>query len=370
MEAVSFLQELIRVNSSNPPGDELKVAHLLAKRCDKIGLDYEMTKLDSNRGNFEIHLKGGGDGELFFCAHMDTVLPGETKWTHPPFSGELVGDKLYGRGASDMKSGLAAMFLAIESLYSQNKKPPIDITFLATAGEEVDSCGARRYLENRDIQKVDAIVIGEPTNEKVVVGHKGALWLEIVAVGKTAHGSMPGQGVNAVEKMFEVARIIESLKLDWKISRDPLGESSIAMTKINGGVQTNVIPDHCSLHIDIRTVPPQDHQELFDELQRRLKGLDGNFEINELLNRPSLLTAGSSDIIQSALKIKGESSSSLHGVSYYTDGAVLNPKSQIPTLIYGPGNEALAHQPDEYVDIQAYLRSIEFYEKLAMQYAT
>lgn len=374
-KAIQFLQKLIRIDSTNPPGNENKVTKKLAERCDETGLSYKITDIESNRSNFEISLKAEGKGKLIFCGHMDTVLAGEQPWEYPPFSGDLIGDKLYGRGASDMKSGLAAMFLAIESIFQEKRELSKEIVFLATAGEEVDSCGARQYLQGEDMSDVEALVIGEPTHEKVAAGHKGALWVEVVTIGKTAHGSMPDQGINAVEWMGRVIQIVESLKLDWKISKSPLGESSVSANKMEGGVQTNVIPDRCTLNIDIRTVAPQSHKQLFADLKQRLNDLFSgedapSFEMNELLNRPSILTDKSSPIITKALRIKEDDPDSVYGVSYYTDGAVLNPESEIPTLIYGPGDEKLAHQPNEYVDVDAYLRSIDFYKKLILKYAT
>jgi succinyl-diaminopimelate desuccinylase len=360
------------MDSSNPPGNEHEAAKVLAERCESAGIPYEISHVGPNRSNVEIRLKGEGGGQLVFCGHMDTVRPGEQPWTYPPFSGKIVGDKLYGRGASDMKSGLAAMYLAVESLFKEGKKLSKDIVFLATAGEEVDSCGARQYLEDHQMENVEALVIGEPTNEKVVVGHKGALWIEIVTVGKTAHGSMPEKGINAVESMNKVMDVLGSLKEKWKISAEPLGDSSLAVTKINGGVQTNVIPDRCSMHVDIRSVPPQSHEQLLSELKARLHALfstkdSPGFSVNLLLDRPAILTDPSSKLIALAMDLNKQDV--LCGVPYYTDAAVLNPDSRIPTLIYGPGDESLAHQPDEYVDIKAYLRSIDFYKQLAIAYS-
>ncbi|MFZ3578991.1 M20 family metallopeptidase [Virgibacillus sp. DJP39] len=371
MDAIHFLQNMIRHDSSNPPGNEHTIANLFAERCEEVGIPYSLTKIAPGRSNFEIVLKGKEKENLLFCGHMDTVLPGEQPWKYSPFSGELDGNRIYGRGASDMKSGLCAMFLAVESLFKDKITPPMGIKFLATAGEEVDSCGAQHYLQEQSFDDVKAIVIGEPTDEKVVVGHKGALWLEIVTVGKTAHGSMPENGINAVEWMQPVMKMIEALKSTWKIAAIPLGESSLAITKINGGVQTNVIPDRCSLHVDIRSIPPQSHEQLLTEMKQRLKELfstdnSPDFHVNMLLDRPSILTDKSAGIITTALAIKGQDS--VHGVSYYTDAAVLNPNSRIPTLIYGPGDEELAHQPNEYVDINAYLRSIDFYKTLALDF--
>ncbi len=373
MDNVQFLQSLLRISSSNPPGNEHEVTKAFVERCKMNDLPYKVTNLGNNRSNFEVTLKGSEGKHLFFCGHMDTVSPGEAEWDYAPFSGEIISNKIYGRGASDMKSGLAAMFLAVESIFLEKITPLPTITFLATAGEEVDSCGARAFLDENEDRTIDALVIGEPTNEKIVVGHKGALWLEITAFGKTAHGSMPDHGINAVDHMVHVINELSALKLNWKIANEPLGSSSLAVTMIEGGIQTNVIPDRCTIRVDIRTVPPQDHEKLINELNNKLDKLIENHQLHEykvtkILDRPSIITSSSTSLIQCALAIKGEAADQCFGVSYYTDGAVLNPRSEIPTLIYGPGDEKLAHQPNESVSIDAFIRSIEFYKKLALTF--
>ena len=140
MEQIAFLQRLIQVNTSNPPGNELKVGKMIAARGNRLGLDMKITSFDSHRCNVEGRFKGKGKRKLLLCGHMDTVSPGEQPWEYGPYSGTIEGDRMYGRGTSDMKSGLAAMYLAFESLYlSQDYSSLGEVVFLATAGEEVDS---------------------------------------------------------------------------------------------------------------------------------------------------------------------------------------------------------------------------------------
>jgi succinyl-diaminopimelate desuccinylase len=375
MDEIKFLQKLLQINSSNPPGNEHQVTEVLIKRAETCQIPYQITKVAENRSNFSIKLTGRSNKRLILCGHMDTVSPGKEEWIYPPYSGKLVGSRLYGRGASDMKSGLAAMYLATEQLFLEQADLTLDVEFLATAGEEVDSCGARKYIENYSMDQVEGLIIGEPTNEKIVIGHKGALWTEIITYGKTAHGSMPGHGVNAIEQMIKVIHIIEKLKLKWRVSKFPLGESSLAITKIDGGIQTNVIPDQCTIHVDIRSVPPQTHTKLLDELQTELIEIQRRdpqfrFKLNPLLDRISLMTNPESKLIQCALDLKQQGIPDCTGVSYYTDGAVLNSQGLIQTLIYGPGDERLAHQPNEWIDIRAYLRTIDFYKQLIMMYSS
>ncbi|MBU8771846.1 M20 family metallopeptidase [Cytobacillus oceanisediminis] len=373
MNDIQFLQQLLQIDSSNPPGNEHLVTEAFINRFKQNGLPFKVTMLDETRSNFEVTIPGKSGKQLVLCGHMDTVSPGTGEWIYSPFSGEIADGRIYGRGASDMKSGLAAMFLALEELYLTRTVPPAGVTFLATAGEEVDSCGARAFIKENDCRKIDALIIAEPTNEKIVIGHKGALWLEITAYGKTSHGSMPEQGINAVDHMLKIVRLLDEMKIEWMTDRKPLGQSSLAVTMIEGGVQTNVIPDKCSIRADIRTVPPQSHSSFINTLKSKLDLLMDQEEIYKysvetILDRPSILTDPAEDIIQIAQMIKGESPVNHYGVSYYTDGAVLNPRSEIPTLIYGPGDEKLAHQPNEWVSLAAYQRSIQFYKQLIMTY--
>lgn len=373
MNDIQFLQQLLQIDSSNPPGNEHLVTEAFINRCKQNGLPFKVTMLDETRSNFEVTLPGKSGKQLVLCGHMDTVSPGTGEWIYSPFSGEIADGRIYGRGASDMKSGLAAMFLALEELYLTSTVPAAGVTFLATAGEEVDSCGARAFIKENDCRKIDALIIAEPTNEKIVIGHKGALWLEITAYGKTSHSSMPEQGINAVDHMLKIVRLLDEMKIEWMTNRKPLGQSSLAVTMIEGGVQTNVIPDKCSIRADIRTVPPQSHSSFINTLKSKLDLLMDQEEIYKysvetILDRPSILTDPAEDIIQIAQMIKGESPVNHYGVSYYTDGAVLNPRSEIPTLIYGPGDEKLAHQPNEWVSLAAYQRSIQFYKQLIMTY--
>src|SRR5699024_8741008 len=170
--------DLIKVDSSNPPGNEHEVTKLFVQRCVDQDIPYKVTEVAANRSNFEVTIKGKSDsGKVIFCGHTDTVLPGEQPWDYSPFSAELVGDKLYGRGTTDMKSGLSAMYLAIESLIKEGKQFDKDIVFLATVGEEVDSIGAQHYVDEVGMNGVDSLISAEPTKEKVAVGHRGALWL-------------------------------------------------------------------------------------------------------------------------------------------------------------------------------------------------
>ncbi|MNO57961.1 putative succinyl-diaminopimelate desuccinylase [compost metagenome] len=378
-DAVQLLQEMIRTNTCNPPGQEHQLSLLIKSRLDQLGIDSRIDVLDEegSRSNLEAVIKGeSGDSKrkLILCGHLDTVAPwSESSGKYSPHEGTIENNRLYGRGASDMKSGLAAMLLAFESIHRESTRLNGDLILLATAGEEVDSCGAADYVGRVGLQDVDGVIIAEPTSSKVVIGHKGALWLRIVVMGKNSHGSMPELGVNAIENMMEIVACLKAMEKKWKATDPILGSNSLAITRIHGGVQTNITPDLCEIEVDIRTVPPIRHSELLQKIEFELEVLrervpNLTYTVTPILDRQAIRTHESHDLIAAALDLVDFESRSVQGVSYYTDGSVLSKNSDLPILIYGPGDPKLAHQPDEWVDIDEYVRSIDFYRDLIIRF--
>lgn len=418
--AVPFLQSLIKVDTCNPPGNEHRLALVLQEYLRREGLESSVSIVGQGRSNLEAVIAGCGERKLMFCGHLDTVSP----WTaeagkYPPHGAVIEDGRMYGRGTSDMKGGLAAMLLAALSLQQEGIRLGGDLIVLATAGEEVDSCGARHYAEQHNLEELDGLVIAEPTGSRVAIGHKGALWLRITLHGRSAHGSMPQLGLNAVEGMLEVITLLKQHALEWQAHDPVLGSSSLSVNTIAGGVQTNVIADRCSIDVDIRTVPPLQHRELLAEITARLDGMQLNagfrYEVLELLDRSVVYTDPGAELIRTALELAGgpgrtaaqgveaiaagpnvaadhadgnvvakrgggadgnvsattggvPATPAVQGVSYYTDASVLHNHGKLPVLIYGPGDPKLAHQPDEWIDIEAYLESISFYRELAVRF--
>ncbi|MBY0008943.1 M20 family metallopeptidase [Paenibacillus typhae] len=407
--AVPFLQSLIQVDTCNPPGNEHRLALLLQEYLRREGLESRVITVEQGRSNLEAVIAGSRGRKLMFCGHLDTVSP----WTaeagkYPPHGAVIEGGRMYGRGTSDMKGGLAAMLLAAVSLHQEGIRLGGDLIVLATAGEEVDSCGARQYAEHHSLGELDGLVIAEPTGSRVAVGHKGALWLRITLHGRSAHGSMPHLGLNAVEGMMEVIALFKRHALEWQAHDPVLGSSSLSVNAISGGVQTNVIADRCSIDVDIRTVPPLQHSGLLAEITAKLDGMQQlnagfRYEVEELLDRSVVYTDPGEELIRTALVLAGSAgeeteqsqengsagisvaadqaagtvgtptgggavSAAVQGVSYYTDASVLHNHGKLPVLIYGPGDPKLAHQPDEWIDIEAYLDSISFYRELAVRF--
>lgn len=263
-----------------------------------------------------------------------------------------------------MKGAVAAMAMVCLALARSGRRLAGDVIFAATAGEEVDSAGARRLLA-QGLPPIRSIIVGEPTRLHVATAHKGALWLQIETHGKAAHGSMPEQGQNAIMAM---QKVIAELSVFQPVSspHPSLGSGSQNIGTIQGGVKPNIVPDRCTLTVDIRTLPGESHESIVELLKKRLHPAS----VRVLNSMTAVDTPVEYPFIQSALRLAqhlhGEPSSP-RGMSYYTDASVLYPALQCPVLIFGPGDERLAHQANETVDLNEVLAAAAFYFDLVQE---
>lgn len=379
-EAISFLKDLLQINSVNPPGNEEQVADAIAQKLHENGIEYKIRPLGPNRAYLVARLKGKGRKKsLIFSGHMDIVPTGDIPWEHEPFSAEEVDDCIYGRGASDMKSGLAALTMAMIEIAKSHVPLEGDLVFAATAGEEVDCLGARAMIEDKILNDAGAMIIGEPSNNEIIIAHKGALWIEVISYGKTAHGSMPEQGINAIDNMHVFINVLNN-KFKFKYEEDSLlGGPTLNFSTISGGVSTNMVPDMCRLQMDIRTVPGQKHQEILSDIKALLKEIESysnaKFELKVMHDLVAVGTSINHPLVQLALSTADElfqSENKPKGARFYTDASTFVPGlgNNLPVLIYGPGKGTMAHQPNEYVEISKFIDSIKFYKEMAVRYLT
>lgn len=377
-QAVEFLKEMLRLKSVNPPGDEAPVARLIESLLREQGIEAAVKDLGDNRAYLVARLKGNGKKKsLVFTGHMDTVPPGEIEWVFDPYMGIEQDGKIYGRGTSDMKSGLAAMIWAMIEIVHSGTVLEGDLVLAATAGEEVDCLGARAMVEDGLLSGVGAMVVGEPSNGEIFIAHKGALWLELISYGKTAHGSMPDQGINAIEHMTTAMDRLRD-RFTFKYSPDALlGGPTLNLATISGGVKTNVVPDKCQLQIDIRTVPGQNHDLIIQDIRTLLLEIQqessARFELRVLNDKAPVGTPGNNQfvkLVQTLARDQFARDFGLKGVRYFTDASVfsLAAEDEFPIVIWGPGDEKLAHQPNEYVEVEKFKSAIVFYQRLAEKY--
>ena len=305
---------------------------------------------------------------LVLSGHLDTVPLGNKPWKADPFSGISQGDKIFGRGSSDMKSGVAAMSCAaIEATSVTAPKGGIRLIF--TAGEELGCQGAQQLVKtHKELGKASAIIVGEPTANIPSIAHKGALYLNAVAKGKTAHSSMPEQGDNAIYKAAKCISKIADFR--FHASKDPLlGLPSINVGKMQGGLNINSVPDHAEFTLDIRSTTMIRHESI---LQRLIQELGEDIAIETLVDLNPVSTPESDPFVQLVYDICGMDRKSENwpkSLPYLTDGSVLQPYyGGVPTVILGPGEPGMAHKTDEYCFIENIIQSVSIYKNIILNW--
>jgi succinyl-diaminopimelate desuccinylase len=368
IDLISLTRELISFDTVNPPGNESALALRLADLLADKGFEISMPEYDQNR----MHLVaekgiGGPMAPLVLSGHLDTVPLGEKPWARGPFSGEIEGDRLYGRGSSDMKGGVAAMTLAaIEA--TAEASPEGGIRLIFSAGEEMGCMGVQQLVKSHTkLGRARAVIVGEPTANRPAIGHKGALYLKASTKGKTAHSSMPDLGENAI---YKAARCISKIEaFQFGVDEDPLlGFPSINVGKMEGGMNINSVPDHAEFTIDVRSTSKLEHHHVLDRLRREL-GED--VELETLVDLGPVCTVEKDPFVQlvyAVCKAYSEEFSWPRSLPYLTDGSVLQAYyGGVPTIILGPGEAAMAHQTDEYCSIAKLIQSASIYKKIILK---
>jgi succinyl-diaminopimelate desuccinylase len=365
MNAVELTKKLIRMDTINPPGMEEACARFVGSLLEAAGFQTEYHSWSPKRASLVARIgKPSTKLPLCFTGHIDTVPLGAAPWNMDPFAGDTDGDQLFGRGSSDMKSGVAAFVLA-----SINLAPTImhsaGLELVITAGEETGCMGAFHLADTHGaLGRAGAVVVAEPTSNYPFVGHKGAFWLDAVCRGVTAHGSMPEKGVNAV---YRAARAITALE-KYRFSTPPhalMGQASLNVGTIRGGLNINSVPDEATIGIDIRTVPTVDHAALYRELQNLL-GAD--VELVTKMDLGPVYSDYRDEWIQQVFEVMQpyvEREIVPATATYFTDAAALNRAySNPPTVILGPGEAQMAHQTNEYCVMEKIHQSVGAYEEI------
>lgn len=372
-EATELLQNILRCNTTNPPGNEAVLAEIIKQWLAGEEISCLIDEFELNRANLIFEIKGAAEGlKLLATGHLDTVPPGNRPWQHDPFGAEIKDGLIYGRGASDMKGSVAAMLYAIARMKRKGIMPKQDILFLATAGEEMFCQGALHFVDKNGMENIGAVLVGEPSNGDLLLAHKGAAWLEVTTYGKTAHGSMPDLGVNAVMSMnvFLTALARQSFQAE---KHSLLGLPTISVNKIEGGVAINVVPDSCKCKIDIRTIPGQNEDDVKILIEKAIAEAteccpEFKADYKFLCSLPSVGCIPNDKIIDCAVEC-ADREMKQRGVNYFTDASALIGDKKMPLIIYGPGDDKQAHQPDEYLSMSKYFEAIEFYEKFFTAYS-
>ncbi len=364
-EITTLLQQLVAINSINPDlvaggAGEGEIAHFVARWLEEAGVDVVWDEPVPGRpGVVGIARGTGGGRSLLLNAHMDTVgVAGMER----PFDPVVEGQRLYGRGACDMKAGLAASMLAI----AQAKRLSLrgDVLLTAVSDEEYASIGTQSIVKQ---WHADAAIVTEPTELQLQVAHKGFIWCEIITEGRAAHGSRPDLGRDAIVKMGRILLGLERLnhKLQDGPSHPLLGHGSLHASLIQGGQELSSYPERCVLQMERRTIPgetPQLVEEQIREVLAEAQRADPTVvaSIRTTFAQEPFAVAQDTPIVQ-VLARQAEillgSAPQIAGAPWWTDAALL-AAAGIPTVIFGPGG-AGAHAVVEWADLEQVRRACD-----------
>lgn len=375
-EGYEFLKEIIEMNTIKT--NEIEVADRIEEILSQHGIESEQIEFEPNRTSLIATIEGQEPGPtLAFSGHMDVVPVGTVEWNTDPFVATEKEGRLYGRGAADMKSGVAALLTAAIRIKEAGGPQKGKIKLVFTPAEEEGGTGAEHLVDLGYLKDIDACIIGEPSSVGIIRAHKGVLWTNFTAYGQTAHGSKAELGNNAVERMLEFLTILRE-RFDLEQAHDELlGNCTVNVTVFNGGDSVNVVPDKASVDIDIRTVPGQSHEEIYDDFQALIDELQEKderykIEMNNIANLLPLRTPDEHPLIQTAQEVIQEVTGEDKELSFLeggTDGSeFVRANPDMAVIILGPGSFDMAHQPNEYVEKQEFFDAIDIYEQLATAY--
>lgn len=364
---LGLLRDLVSTNSENPPGREDAVAKILRGHMESYGISCK-TVGPSKRPNLIFYSHESETGQLVMHGHMDTVPAGPLEnWSHDPFEPEIVKGRMYGRGTCDMKGPVAALAETLILYTEKRKETPL--TLLATSDEESGCSGAEEVARSGLLKGVKYGVCAEPTSLQVLVGEKGLFWSRLVAEGKSAHGSRPEEGTNAIQICIDALRVLTSEEYAYE-EDSLLGPPTLNIGVIDGGIKVNVVPDRCEARLDMRVVKGQCPDSLLEAMNLRLKdnGFGTTARVEYIHGKPAVRTPKDAEIAKVSLdaveSVTGKRWD-LGAATYGTDCSVLQPKVGILNVICGPGSIEQAHQPDEFILVEELLSSVEVYQRIA-----
>lgn len=392
-EMASFLRDFIKIETENPPGNNYeKCVKFLGNKMESLGCDVSYVQVPDdiqneilpNSKNYprpSVIGKFRGENErpaIHFSGHYD-VVPAGIGWKHPPYEGVKVGDIIYGRGASDMKSGVAAQIFVIEAIKKCGFKLKGSIVSSSTPDEETGGELGMGYLTNNGYltkDNTDYCVITEPLDyDHICIGHRGTFWFRIKVVGIQSHGSMPSEGFNAIDGMNKVLASINSnirphLRTQSKYNVSPHAArfSTLSITMLNAGTKVNTIPNECIATFDWRLIPEQSVEwakkeiiSICEELKERYEILD--YEIQSILEVDPTIVKEDLNIIKAfktaGKKILGRDMGINLSPGMDDQRYVVKNGGLIEAIVYGPGRLTEAHKVDESINMNEFVESVK-----------
>jgi succinyl-diaminopimelate desuccinylase len=368
-EIINPTIELIKIDSRNKPYAEDRITDYILKNFSSLNLNFKIINHENHRKSLLAVFPGEFSSKnLLACGHLDTINIEDIKVTEDgSIHTEVKDNKIFGLGSSDMKSGIISILFALKYFTDNNIKPKYDIVVSFTGDEENDKTGALYLLKSNLVKKTKLMIISEPTNLNLGLGQKGQIWLEIKFKGKSAHGSVPDKGKNAI--LMAINFIEKVLNPEFfKKNNKFFPKSTINIGFINAQGPFNVVQDNCTAGFDIRISPPETNQEVMQKINRILseeyKKNEYEVKIIDSLNASFINPENKAAVQIKNIIDKHVSGKRKIALPYATDGSVLNTQLNIPVAILGPGNPEVIHNKDEYVIIDNIITSVEIYKDI------
>jgi acetylornithine deacetylase len=377
IDTTKLLRDLVALPSVNPmgrpnPGPECfehRVTDYLEAFFRNLGAPYERQPTAPLRDNIVARWESpGARRTLLLEAHQDTV-PADGM-TVEPFGAKVEGGRLYGRGACDVKGGLAAMLAAFARLVQERPAGAMNVVLACTVDEEFTFTGVTRLV--RSAVKADFAVVAEATRLEIVHAHKGAVRWHLSTPGRSCHSSSPEQGVNAIYRMGRVLVGIERFAARLRAGRaDPLvGPPTLSVGRVEGGVSVNTVPDSCHIEIDRRLIPgerPEEAPRQLEAFLRQDEGIDFPFVSHPpWMSKEALSPERSGELVRLLGGVLDEvcGGHRVTGVPYGTDASTI-AAAGIPAVVFGPGDIAQAHTADEWIQLDEVRQASEVLYRLA-----
>lgn len=394
-QKLDILKDLISINSVND--NEKEVATYIQDLFAKHDIKAELTNVNGNRANLVAEI-GNGKPVLGLTGHMDVVDPGNLDdWNSDPFKLTEKDGKLYGRGVSDMKSGLAAMVITMIELHQQGLPKQGTIRLMATLGEEVGEEGSAFMQKDGYMDDVDGLIIGEPTGFNESYAQKGSMDIKFTSKGKTSHSSMPELGFNAIDPLMDLLNEATDKFRNDPRPHDSMGPLVFNTTTIKGGTQVNSIPDSAEAEVNVRTIPEYQNDEVvkvLNELVDKYNQQGAHISMEMVMDegpvdgdKDNLLIQLTTELLHKYTKgevvcLKELFADINSTMQKYQNGDIMivvspgitdasnlikGKSAKVPFIVAGPGN-LTSHQVNEELSKQMYYDYIEMYQKLTIQF--
>ncbi len=375
-EVTELTTALVNAPGENPPGGEAATVAVLADACAERGLEPRLTEVEPERSNLSATVPGGEGPGVLLLGHTDVVPVGDG-WTVDALGGAVREGRLFGRGSTDMKGGLAACVVAMSALRRAGVDLAGPVELAALVDEEETGKGIRHFMAGADRSHYAGCVVAEPTELQTIIAARGDCYLELLVHGRAAHSGNPGEGVNAIYGAAAAIAVLERWHADLAAHAHPLvGPPTWSVGLVAGGSGTSIVPAECRVVADRRLLPGEAGSDVLEEARRRLTGsdlgADGlSVEMALVMEMPGFETPADHSFVvtvDAALAAAGGPGRPLGGWTAACDGGFVARDAGVPVVVLGPGSvEGQAHRADESVPVDELLVAARAYALTALR---